>query len=262
MTLLRRFGASELAELRNAFAAAQPFPHVVIDNCLVGDARERLSDFPPPSWAHWNLASEGYQKAKRSCADIKVIPSACAELIRECNEPEFLSTVERITGIGQLIADPYLEGGGLHASSEGGVLVPHTDFHHYERLHLFRVINLIIYLNEDWSEVDGGPLQLYRRGQRAPVVTITPSFGRAVIFKTDDQSIHGFSTPVAPGKWRKSVAIYYYTSRESVEFAGDGTTYWQSKGTRLKGMQLMAFQSLTWASRFVSKLAHKMDPNV
>jgi len=239
-----------------------PFPHLVIDDLVAPDAHELLSSFPDPAWDHWERASEGYQKAKHTCADITKIPPPYAALIRECNEPAFLASLEAITGIRQIIADPYLEGGGLHASSEGGVLVPHTDFHYYERLHMFRMINLILYVTDEWSEADGGSLELYRRGETRSDVTITPKFGRAVIFKTDDKSIHGFTRPVAPGKWRKSVAIYYYNSREAADFSGDTTTYWQSTGTKLKGPRLAAFKGLTFISRSFSKLAHKINPNV
>jgi Rps23 Pro-64 3,4-dihydroxylase Tpa1-like proline 4-hydroxylase len=262
MGLLREFSDSEFVEMRKTFAAAEPFPHIVIDDFLNEQARDRLSDFPSKAWPYWNTTTEGFQKAKHYCNDITKIPSACGALIRECNEPAFLSAVEHITGIDQIIADPYLEGGGLHASSEGGVLVPHTDFHYYERLHMFRMVNLIVYLNEEWGANDGGNLELYKRGDSTPTVSVVPRFGRAVIFKTDDQSIHGFSTPVGPGKWRKSVAIYYYNSREAAGFSGDTTTYWQAHGTRLKGLRLAAFQGLSFTARMVAKLAHRIDPNL
>jgi hypothetical protein len=53
-----------------------------------------------------------------------------------------------------------LEGGGLHLSGPGGILAPHTDFHTYGRLDLYRRLNVIVYLNPDWTKGDGGELVL------------------------------------------------------------------------------------------------------
>ena len=43
---------------------------------------------------------------------------------------------------------------------------------------------------------------------------------------TDDRSVHGFPEPVrGEGHWRRSIALYYYTSTEAPGFSGDTTTY-------------------------------------
>jgi hypothetical protein len=253
----------DATRLRRSFEAAQPFAHLVLDDFITPAGKAALAgaEFPGPDWPHWSRFLDEYQKEKRVCADLRRMPAPFADLIRRCCEPAFLKTLEAITGLGPLIPDPYLDGGGLHMSGGGGVLAPHTDFHLYERLDLYRVINLLIYFNEDWTAEDGGRLELYRKGEATPAVSLVPAFGRAVIFRTDDDSIHGFTEPVARGRWRRSVALYYYTSRESERFRGDTATHWRSHGPRLTGPRLAVFEGLILASRALSKMAHLINPN-
>ena len=94
----------------------------------------------------------------------------------------------------------------MHGSGPGGVLTPHTDFHIYRRLGLYRVLNLIVYLNPDWPTGEtGGGLGLFRPGEPEPAVVVPPTFGTCVVFRTDDRSRHGFVAPVPEGCYRRSV---------------------------------------------------------
>lgn len=256
--LVAEIGVEDTRRLAAQFARAEPWPHVVIDDLLTDAGRQALRDFPSPEWPTWKAFADHHQKGKHVCPDVSAMPRAFADLIHQCGEPRFLAFLEAVTGIRGLLTDPYLDGGGLHASGPGGVLTPHTDFHLYPRLNLYRALNLLIYLNDDWTEADGGCLGLYRKGESAPAATILPAFGRAVLFRTDDHSVHGFTTPVAAGKWRKSVALYYYTARDGAAFAGDTSTHWKAI---VPGMRGRLFDGLIFTSRAFSKLAHLVDPN-
>ncbi|HEY5072075.1 MAG TPA: 2OG-Fe(II) oxygenase [Caulobacteraceae bacterium] len=255
------FSEPERLRLSETFMAAEPFAHVVIDNFLSEAGRTALRDFPAPDWPHWRRFFDEYQKEKRVCADMAYIPGPFADLIHECSQPGFLGFLERLTSVVGLLTDPYLEGGGLHCSGPGGILTPHTDFHYYRKLSLYRILNLLIYFNDPWEAEDGGCLELYQKGADHPAVCVAPKFGRAVIFKTDDRSVHGFSHPVAAGRWRNSLALYYYTSREGRGYAGDTTTHWQTHGALLRGPRLALFEALMFASRAFSKLAYFANPN-
>jgi hypothetical protein len=257
-TIRDRVGA-----LTHEFATATPFRHVVLDGCLDIDRRE-LGSFPDWSWPHWNDLGDTYQHGKRTCQDRAAIPSPWGELIDELNAPPFLGLLEQITGIAKLIPDPYLEGGGLHLSAAGGILAPHTDFHVYGRLGLYRRLNVLVYLNPDWAPGDGGVLTLTHahhpeRGRRQ----IEPAWGRIVMFETNDVSVHGFPEPVGPGRCRRSIATYYYTSTETRGFSGDFTTHWRDHG-RIRPRQRPRFwiaRLLMQTSRGFSLLSHLVNPN-
>ena len=253
-------GARDLAV---DFKNARPFPHVVLDD-LIFLKPDELAAWPEADWEGWNALAHSYSPNKRQTDDIAAIPEPMSTLIRQMSEPRFLKVLEEITGIERLIPDPYLSGGGLHMSGPGGVLNPHTDFHHYRALDLYRRINVLVYLNEDWALEDGGCLSLFDKTTNEAVHTVVPAWGRTVIFRTDDQSVHGFPEPIADGKWRRSIALYYYTSAETDVFSGDATTYWreteQQRGLVRKG-RFVLYRGLLNLSRGVSVVAHLVNPN-
>lgn len=250
------------SDLHRQFNAAQPFPHLVVDK-LLNISPSAAESFPDIDWEGWNDLGGSYQRNKRTCADIQLIPEPFKELIRTLSEPQFLKVLERITGVAQLLPDPYLAGGGLHVSCPGGILSPHTDFHVYRGLSLYRRVNVIIYLSENWSAEDGGCLSLYDDQDQA-IQTVLPGWGRTVIFRTDDQSVHGFPVPVADGKWRRSVALYYYTATPTEGFSGDETTYWREHGEQtgiVNRVRFAAYRLLLNLSRVISILATIVNPN-
>jgi hypothetical protein len=220
--------------------------------------------FPDPGWAGWHRYQDRYQQGKMICSDISVIPETLAALIEELSRPVFLEFLQKITGIPKLLTDPYLEGGGLHCSGPGGILAPHTDFHLYPRLGIYRRINVLLYLNEQWKESWGGCLELYGAGHDRPAHTIVPEWGTCVIFRTDDGSTHGFSRPIQGQRWRRSVALYYYTADEAEDYSGDTNTYWNrlpvEGGSRR--VRQKAYEALLLGSRGLAFFAHRLDPNL
>ena len=243
-----------------AYAKAQPFPHAVFDNML-NAGPEILKHFPEPDWSYWTALGDTYQYRKYSCSNIEAIPEPFAQLIHELSGPTFLHALEKLTGIPKLIPDPYLKGGGLHLSGPGGVLAPHTDFHLYEPLALYRRINVLVYLNEDWEESYGGCLQM---GEGPAPKTVVPQWGRVIVFTTSGRSIHGFPKPIVEGRWRRSVALYYYTSEETRDFQGDTTTNWREHGQQtglVRRTRLGLYHGLNKTSKAISLLAHLANPN-
>lgn len=252
---------SSAERLSASYAEAKPFPHTVLDGMLRVDPKSLLASFPSPDWPHWQSLGDTYQIKKLSCNDIAFIPSPLGQIIAEMSAPRFLRALEKITGISRLLPDPYLTGGGLHMSGPGGILAPHTDFHIYGALDLYRRINIILYLNEDWQESFGGCLEL---GENKDKQIVVPVFGRCVIFTTDDKSVHGFPRPITGERWRRSIALYYYTAREASTFSGDTTTHWRLHGEQpglYRQLRLSLFKVLMKASRSFSILAHLANPN-
>jgi len=251
----------EVAATAAGYATADPFPHAVLEGMLnVGP--EILESFPDPEWPEWAALGDAYQVQKFGCNNIEKIPELFARLIHELSAPTFLRELEQLTGIKNLIPDPYLKGGGLHLSGPGGVLAPHTDFHVYEPFGLYRRINVLVYLNEEWDEAAGGCLELGDVDK--PKTVAVPRWGTTVVFTTDDRSVHGFPKPIAEGRWRRSIALYYYTTEEAKEFQGDTATYWRQHGEQIgfiRKIRLGLYRALNNLSRSISLLAHLANPN-
>jgi len=73
--------------------------------------------------------------------------------------------------------------------------------------HRGRKFSLVIYLNDDWDEVDGGNLRLYLDGDK--VEDVYPVGGRAVFFKSDELEHEVMPAPhrsrLSIAGWLKSV---------------------------------------------------------
>jgi hypothetical protein len=243
------------------YGTAEPFPHAVFRNVLSLDPAV-MDDFPEPEWPAWTALGDTYQFRKFTCSNIESIPEPFKGLIQDLCGPTFLRSLEKLTGINKLIPDPYLKGGGLHMSGPGGVLAPHTDFHLYEPLGLYRRINVLVYLNDDWDESYGGCLELGEPGK--PTKTVVPQWGTTMVFTTDNRSVHGFPKPIVDGSWRKSIALYYYTAEETKEFGGDTTTAWRTHGEHrgvVRRTRLGLYLGLNRLSKAVSLAAHLVNPN-
>jgi hypothetical protein len=153
-------------------------------------------------------------------------------LTDELNAPEFVAWISELTGIPNLMADPMLEGGGLHQSGPGGYLNVHTDFsmHHFH-LNWRRRVNLILYLNPGWQEQWGGALELWEKTPEGKMarcaVKYSPLLNHALIFTTDERSLHGFPDPLTcpEGQSRKSLALYYYTVEQGQKTEARSTDY-------------------------------------
>src|SRR5688572_11340746 len=207
------------------YREATPFPHIVIDNFLDGELLTRVADeFAKRDRTGWRRTANAHER-KLSTADETTFGPFTRRVFAALNSSPFVTFLEELTGITGLIADPHLRGGGLHEIERGGLLGVHADFNHYERLNIWRRLNLLVYLNSTWDEGWGGHLELWDRSRKACVKRIAPAFNRAVIFDTSNFSYHGHPHPLnsPEGQSRRSLALYYYTVDYS--YADDRTPH-------------------------------------
>jgi len=194
------------------------FNHIVFDNFLPKRlANNFLNNFPSSTKASKVYADKQFEFNKKAFS-----PYECNQLLLNhflfFNSEPFLSFLESLTGIKGLISDPSFLGGGLHEIEKGGKLGIHADFRIHTGLHLQRRINVLIYLNKNWSDSYEGNLELWDKEMISCFKEIKPIFNKCVIFNTDPESYHGHPEPLrAPiSKTRKSIALYYYTASKSI----------------------------------------------
>lgn len=201
-------------EAASDYKKAEPFNHIVIDDFFKDDiAKELASSFPLFSGDFWYEYNNPIEK-KLACDDVRKFPPIFAKVIHALNSETFTKKLENLTGIEDLSSDPYLHGGGLHCSKQGGKLDIHLDYSIHPKLQLERRINLIIYLTPDWQEEWGGFFEMWNGDVTKCEERVMPKFNRAVIFNTDDKSFHGHPDPLTcpEDKSRNSIALYYLTN--------------------------------------------------
>lgn len=203
------------------YQSNSPFPHIVIDNFLEEDIVNKAHDvFPKPSEIDFYKYDNPLEK-KLAMDQIGKLPEPIGDILLNFNTPTFLYFLECLTGIPDLIPDPYFRGGGIHQSVNGGKLDIHIDFNKHPKLKLERRLNVLLYLNKDWKEEYNGDFQLWKghRDESGKHVLeslekrVYPIFNRFVVFSTSEKSYHGFPEPInCPDHvTRKSIALYYYT---------------------------------------------------
>ena len=222
---------SQLPQLSNQYATNQPFPHIQLIEFLdPAVARAIAQEFPQADTDAWTQYKH-HNENKQGMAKRELFPPHLRAVADELNSPEFVSWLSKLTGIPGLVADPSLEGGGLHQSGPGGFLNVHTDFsmHHYHK-NWRRRVNVIVYLNPDWKDEWGGAIEFWEKGKKGVqrcAAKYSPQLNHAVIFTTDERSLHGFPDPLRcpEGVARKSLAFYYYTVEEHAHAHPHSTDY-------------------------------------
>jgi Rps23 Pro-64 3,4-dihydroxylase Tpa1-like proline 4-hydroxylase len=215
------------------FQSSPPFPHVVIENFLTPEfASELLDSFPTFERGNY-IGDDGKAGGKSILAKIRQVGPAYARLDDAIKSPEFLKALSTITGIPDLIYDPWYLGGGTHESRNGVSLDTHVDFNYHPSERWHRRLNLIVYLNPIWKDEWGGCLEIFRdpHADNRPSQLFGPAFNRCVIFETSERSWHGFDQIRLPPEHadltRRSIALYFYTKdRPAEETAGRHTTYY------------------------------------
>ena len=220
--------ALNLDQLAGQYHAATPVPHIYLTDFIDSEHAEAAeAEFPRPDTAAW-IHYQHQNENKLGMTRRQQFPARIGDLSDALNSPEFLDWLSQLTGIPSLIADPSLEGGGLHQSSCGGFLNVHTDFsHHHYNKNWKRRVNLILYLNNGWQDGWGGDIELWDSEMRRCVAKYPPFFNCALVFNTDDRSFHGFPEPLQcpEGVTRKSLAFYYYTIESGSKTAVRSTNY-------------------------------------
>lgn len=197
-----------------------------VDEAYGWDLDAVVAEFPVPDDPRWEVFTGAHEPLKRRGGPDMWGP-ATTKMVLDLMSPGMCQAVAKLLGYDVLIGDIY--GGGMHMSGPGAFLAEHVDFNVHPGTGWRRRANLLVYLNAGWDPAWGGCLELDHK------VTINPEFAKLVLFETSDRSWHGHPVPIVDGKWRKSVAVYYFEPNTSVDPRDAHSTVWYdevSNGSR------------------------------
>lgn len=202
-----------------SYAAAAPFPHVVLDG-LLGDERSAAlaGVFPSPDHPGWKRRDYPEQSGRLGQLQRSGFTDVAPELrwlLAELSSMAFLDFLGALTGRRDLISDPHFTGAGLLATLPGGHLGLHADFNRDSTRRLDRVLTALYYLPLEWDEAWGGELELWDAERTRCEARIAPVRDRLVVMAHGDTYWHGHPSPLRcpEGHVRAVVAAYYYAAR-------------------------------------------------
>jgi Rps23 Pro-64 3,4-dihydroxylase Tpa1-like proline 4-hydroxylase len=203
-----------IEDLRAAYQTAKPFPHLIIDNLF----SDRMLDSLLPEIEgmqrdQWNNIEQDSRERTLRMRSAVEIGDAGERFLSVVHSAPFLYLLSEITGIWQLLPDPYLQGGGYAVMRRGDYFHVHSDRSVAYETGLTRRLAMIVFLNKAWAPDYHGQLELWSPDAKKCDVVIDPLFNKTVIFEVAFPNYHGVPVPLAcpVDRSRKSFILYYHT---------------------------------------------------
>ena len=192
-----------------------PFPHLVIDDFFsqldwenIKAELVALETTTPDN----KFESEFGLKSEWKNFGIKF--EKVSSLIDHVFSQEFISKLKLAFNIPAetvLIPDRTFDGGGYVVSPPGSFLGYHADFNFSSTANAYRILNVLIYANQDYSDVNGGILHLLDPISKTVEKSVPPKANTLLAFLTDDVAFHGVSRN-SENFFRRSFNLYYYSN--------------------------------------------------
>jgi Rps23 Pro-64 3,4-dihydroxylase Tpa1-like proline 4-hydroxylase len=190
-----------------------PFPHFVIDNLL---DKESLEDvFNDLAILETSSPTNVYKSEFGEKREWKSFPKnliGLSNLLHFLSSQEFISVIKKTFAIDEKIEvfpDLTYDGGGYVVSPPGSYLGYHADFNFSSKIGKYRVINILLYMNKDYTDSLGGALHLLDSTSKTVEKMVTPMANKMLGFYTDDHSFHGVGLNRKSFQ-RRSFNLYYY----------------------------------------------------
>jgi hypothetical protein len=228
-----------IAAMRQDFQANTPFAHLVIDRLFSPELLKLMyAEFDEMKWNDWRVETTA-EEVKRGSLPNATFGPAAEVYFQAIASGRFIDILKQITRIDGLVCDTELYNGGLHEIPNRGHFHVHTDFAHHPVTNLDNRLVLITYLNEGWTEDEGGLLELWNKETLTCAKKVVPVMGRTILLYQSARSLHGVSLTEKSrdARPRRSAACYYYSNgrEDESERAKTGTTeYFQSKNDKFR----------------------------
>lgn len=198
----------ELENLRHSYMSSGSIPHFLIDDLLPTDIVSDIYRSFPVSSSMTQRRS--LREHKFIAAQMNSHNPILEEILYAFQQPAVVDAIADIVGKDDLFPDELLYAGGISLMGKGHFLNPHLDNSHNMDMTMWRAFNLLFYVSPDWSQENGGNLELWPQGIDGKQQTIVSKQNRLVVMATDSNSWHSVS-PVKADYNRCCVSNYYFS---------------------------------------------------
>lgn len=214
--ICKRLHEENIGQLQKRYAESGKINHFIIDNLLPKEIAEKLDGYFPTE------DKLNYLKRLQERKYVGVNFRGSEKIIEECllsfQEKDVIKIVSQITSINSMVGDDEYYAGGVSSMSKGCYLRPHIDNSHDRNMQNYRRLNLLYYVNKNWSKQDGGELILYPNGIRSIQIEIPCFFNRLIVMRTDNKSLHGVGRVTSEVNRRKCISNYYFTESSPLKY--------------------------------------------
>lgn len=206
--ILDRLQAMQASLVKQYAASAKQIGYFVIDDLLPKELAEKVySAFPPKE----NMVlKKSIREHKYVAAQMDQYDSILEEAIYAFQDPRIVALFQKICGIPSLFPDEHLYAGGISLMTQDNFLNPHLDNSHDKDRNRWRALNLLYYVTPDWSDENGGHLELWPKGLDHNPITIHSRHNRLAVMVTHHNSWHSVSPVTAQGN-RCCLSNYYFS---------------------------------------------------
>jgi len=199
--------------------------YTVIEDLLPAEWAERIAAAFPASSEMRLLDS--FRERKYTSKSLDRFDPLIADITFAFQDKGVIDKVAEITGIRDAVGDPHLYAGGLSAMERGHFLNPHIDNSHDGEQQNYRVLNLLYYVTPDWTEENGGSLELWDKKVKRPV-EIASRFNRLVLMATGDKTWHSVNA-VRVDNPRRCISNYYFSTHSPNGYETSHVTYFMAR---------------------------------
>lgn len=207
-----------LISLKDQFFKAKPFPYLVLDDFIDKNFFEELT---------LKLDIEKVQMGKHFNSEVETsksislnsnLPEKLKEVINYLNSEEWIKNLNSLTELPQMFPATSVNEhlANYHEMRESGNLGSHVDHSHEPVINKPHVLNIIVYLSDDWSPDYGGNTILFDAKGKKVIKKIDYKKNRAVIFLHTPYSFHGVDKISGNlNKVRRTIYVDYYSNSKN-----------------------------------------------
>ena len=207
----------DLNKFKKTFHQNKPFPHLVMDNFLSKDFFEKLKN---------DKLKIEYSFGKNFLTDLEKnkwiskntdLPEKIKSIIDELNKDVWIKNLSQLSDLSNVFSTSVgnTKLANYHVMKKDGYLGPHVDHSDDPETGLPHVLNLIIYLSNEWDDEWGGSTLLYNKNGKKIINEVKYVPNRAVIFLHTPYSFHGVKQIVNNKINRTSIYIDYYSNSKN-----------------------------------------------
>lgn len=214
------------ANLAEIFANQKPFPYIVVDNFIVKEEFDKIT----------NAVKNLYSKSSNDSSGVKweteaelnkwgssgtKLPSELINLESFLKSDEILRFLMDVSGFENLQYTKQTNNSGysfMHAMIPGSFLAPHTDHTmDMNATNAYHVLNIVYYVSDDWDANWGGGTSIHKtNGDIYTDVEYRPN--RAVVFMHSPISVHGTTEVASFAKGNRFSVYFDYYSNEPTPY--------------------------------------------